>query len=159
MELVIGLFSAAAAPAAATAGGIAAAGATAGTIGAAAGGMSTALSILQGVATAGSALFSLASGASQGQQEDLAARTEALRIRREELIKIGQLRVAFAGSGIDISAGQPATLEGGIRDQSEFEQGLALSSGEMRANSARLKGVGQAFGTATSGLIDIARRG
>jgi hypothetical protein len=151
MMLVTALFTATAAagPAAAAAG----------TVATAAAGASTALSVLQGVATAGSALFSLASGFSQAKQEDLAAQTEALRIKREELIKIGQLRVAFASSGVDISAGQPATLEEGIRDQSQFEQGLALSTGEMRASSARLKGIGQAFGTVGGGLIDIARRG
>ena len=149
MELVAALFTAAttaAAPAAATAATAAAS-------------ASSALSILQGVATAGSALFSLAAGDSQAKQEDLAARTEAVRIKREELIKIGQLRVAFAGSGIDISSGQPAALEESIRTQSAFEQELALSSGQMRSASARMKGVGQAFGTATGGLIDIARRG
>ena len=147
MELVATLFTAtaAAAPAAATA--------------ATAAGASSALSILQGVATAGSALFSIASGNSQARQEDLAAKAEALRIKREELIKIGQLRVAFAGSGIDISSGQPAVLEEGIRRQAEFETGLAETSGEMRANAARMKGYGQAFGTGASGLIDIARRG
>lgn len=145
MELVAALFSAttaAAAPAAA-----------------AAAGASSALSILQGVATAGSALFSLASGMSQSRQEDLAAKAEALRIKREELIKIGQLRVAFAGSGIDISGGQALALEEGIRSQAAFETGLAETSGEMRASSARLRGYGQAFGTAAGGLIDIARRG
>lgn len=148
MELVAVLFTATAAAAPAAAG-----------VATAAAGASSALSILQGVATAGSAIFSLASGFSQANQEDLAATAEAQRIKREELIKIGQLRVAFAGSGVDISAGQPATLEGSILDQSEFETGLARSSGDMRAASARLKGVGQAFGTATNGLIDIARRG
>jgi hypothetical protein len=149
MELVAALFTAttaAAAPAAATAATAAA-------------GASSALSILQGVATAGSALFSLASGQSQARQEDLAARAEALRIKREELIKIGQLRVAFAGSGIDISSGQPAALEEGIRSQAAFETGLAETSGEMRASAARMKGFGQAFGQGASGLIDIARRG
>jgi hypothetical protein len=146
MELVATLFTAttaAAAPAAATA----------------AVGASSALSVLQGVATAGSALFSLASGLSQGRQEDLAARAEAVRIKREELTKIGQLRVAFAGSGIDIASGQAATLEEGIRDEADFETGLALTSGRMRANAARMKGYAQAFGTAAGGLIDIARRG
>lgn len=142
MELVAVLFSAAAAGAAT-----------------AAAGASSALSILQGVATAGSALFSLASGSAQAKQEDLAARAEALRIKREELIKVGQLRVAFAGSGVDISSGQPAALEQSRHDQAEFERGLALTSGEMRATSARMRGFGQAFGQAAGGLIDIARRG
>ncbi len=146
MELVAALFTAAtaAAPAAAATAAV---------------GASSALSVLQGVATAGSALFSLASGQAQGRQEDLAAKAEALRIKREELIKIGQLRVAFAGSGVDISSGQPAALEQSIQSQAAFETGLVETSGEMRANAARMKGISQAFGTGASGLIDIARRG
>jgi hypothetical protein len=145
MELVAALFTAttAAAPAAVTA----------------AAGASSAMSILQGVTTAGSALFSLASGSSQARQEDLAAKAEALRIKREELIKIGQLRVAFAGSGVDIGSGQTAALEEGIRSQASFETRLVETSGEMRANAARMKGISTAFGQGAGGLLDIARRG
>lgn len=145
MELVASLFAASSAAAAPAAAATAAVGA------------SSALSVLQGVATAGSALFSLASGFAQGKQEDLAAKAEANRIKREELIKIGQLRVAFAGSGVDISGG--AALEGDIRSQAAFETEMAESSGQMRAASARLRGAGHAFKAATGGLIDIARRG
>lgn len=149
MELVVGLFTAGATAAPAAAGAAAAGIGTA----------SSALSILQGVATAGSALFSLASGYSQSVQEDLAAKAEANRIKREELIKIGQLRVAFAGSGVDISAGQPLALENDVRSQADFEIGMARSTGRMRSANALLRGAGQAFGTASNTLIDIARRG
>jgi hypothetical protein len=145
MELVAGLF-AVAGPAAGAAGAATAVA-----------GASTALSVLQGVATVGSAVFSLASGFSQATQEDLAAKAEANRIKREELLKIGQLRVAFAGSGVDISGGQ--ALEDDIRSQADFEIGMARSTGKMRSANAMLRGVGQAFGTATGGLIDIAKRG
>jgi hypothetical protein len=149
MELVIGLF-ASAATAAPAAVGTAVAGATA---------ASTALSVLQGGLTAASALFSLASGFSEGQAEDQAGQLEAQRIKREELQNIGKLRVAFAGSGIDISSGQPATLEDSIREESAFERELAIGTGSMRAANARLRGFGQAAGTASNALIDIARRG
>ena len=159
MELVASLFAATAA--AAPAAGAAAAGAAgaAGSLASVAAGASGALSILQGAATAGSALFSLASGFSQSQAEDLAAKAEANRIKREELIKIGQLRVAFAGSGVDIDSGQPLSLEQDLQSQADFEIRTARNTGKMRSQSALLKGAGQAFGTATTGLIDIARRG
>ncbi len=155
MELVVGLFTAATAAAPAAAGTAAAAG----TLATATAGASTALSVLQGVTTAASAIFALGSGFAQSQQEDLAARAEALKIQREELIKIGQLRVAFAGSGIDLSAGQPLALEQSIQQQSDFEQGIARSTGDLRSANARLRGFGQAAGTASQGLISIARRG
>lgn len=154
MELVASLFAATAA--AAPAAGAAAA---AGSLTSVAAGASGALSILQGVATAGSSLFSLASGFSQSQAEDLAAKAEANRIKREELIKIGSLRVAFAGSGVDVSSGQPLSLEEDLQSQADFEIGTARNTGKMRSTAALLKGAGQAFGTASNGLIDIARRG
>jgi hypothetical protein len=154
MELVASLFAAtaAAAPAAGAAG-------AAGSLATVAAGTSGALSILQGAATAGSALFSLAGGISGSQAEDLAAKAEANRIKREELIKIGQLRVAFAGSGVDIGSGQPLSLEEDIRSQADFEIGTARATGKTRSTNALLKGAGQAFGTVSNGLIDIARRG
>lgn len=158
MELVVGLLAASASAAPVAAG--AAAGATAvGTAAAGAATASTVLSVLQGAASVGSAIFSLASGLSEAQAQDQAAQIEAQRIKREELQRIGKLRVAFAGSGIDISSGQPATLEEGIREESEFERQLALGTGRMRASSARMRGYGQAFGTGSNALIDIARRG
>jgi hypothetical protein len=69
--------------------------------------------------------------------------------------------VATAGSALlSIASGNSqARQEEGIRRQAEFETGLAETSGEMRANAARMKGYGQAFGTGAGGLIDIARRG
>ena len=162
MELVASLFAAtataaaAAAPAAATA--VSAAGATAGAVSAAAG-ASSVLSILQGVATAGSAVLGLASGISQSMQEDLAAKAEANRIKREELIKIGQLRVAFAGSGVDVTTGQALSLESDIQKQAKFEIGLAKATGQMRSTAALIKGAGNALYLGGGGLIDIARRG
>ena len=147
VELVASLFAATTAAAAPAAAATAAVGA------------SSALSILQGVATAGSALFSLASGESQAKQEDLSSKAEALRIKREELMKIGSLRVAFAGSGVDLSGGQPLSLESDIRTQSDYQRGLAQTSGDIRAESARMKGYGEAFGTAGKGLISLVRRG
>jgi len=154
MELVAGLFAAGGA-----AGTGAAAAGTAAAAGSAIGFGSTALSVLQGVATAGSALMSISAGASQARAEDRASQLEALRIQREELQKVGKMRVAFAGSGVDISSGQAASLEQSVRDQSDFEQGLVRTRGRIRAQSARLSGFGKAFGTASGGLIDIARRG
>jgi hypothetical protein len=158
MELVASLFTAAAASAPAAGAAAGAAGA-AGSLASVAAGTSGALSILQGAASAGSALFSLASGFSGAKAEDLAAKAEANRIKREELIKIGQLRVAFAGSGIDIGGGQALSLEEDLQSQADYEIGTARATGKMRSTNALLKASGQAFGTVTNSLIDIARRG
>jgi hypothetical protein len=132
---------------------------------------STALSILQGAASAASVLATVAGGAQMGAEAkmqasaaELQAREQALRIRREELEKIGAARVAFAASGVSLaSAGQ---VENALERDSLFEQNLVRSSGSVQASQIRLRGrgslltaYGNAAGTVASTGIDLVRRG
>ena len=68
-----------------------------------------------------------------------AAETEAAersyRIRREMVQKVGAARVAFAGSGLDISSGD--AIEAGYRSEADFETSLAKSAGKIGAASGR----------------------
>lgn len=162
-------------------------GAAAASAAAAAGAGSTAFSILQGVATAGSILATLAGGAASnaeaGEQaqlaeinaegDRLASEERALRIRRDLLQRVGAARVAFAGSGVSIAAGQPAAVEQDLRRQASFELGLEKSnaalrraSGELKARSIRRGGqvdlTGSYLKAGITGLnygLDIAKRG
>ena len=84
---------------------------------------------------------------------------KVLGIKREELIKIGQLRVAFAGSGVDVNSGQVLSLESDVQNQAKFEIGMAKATGQMRSTAALIKGAGNALYLGGGGLIDIARRG
>lgn len=191
MELALGFFSmlggglssaatavgltaaeAAAAGASATAAGASAASAAswaAGTSVAAAG--STTLSLLQGALTAGSVLTSLAGGVIANNEADMQAsatalqsREQALRIREEELQKIGAARVGFAASGVTLGSG--AAIENQIEGDSAFERGLARRTGDIAARQIRLRGrgslvqaAGDALGSVASTAIDLRRRG
>ena len=112
------------------------------------------LSALSTVATVGSMVSTLVGGfASYRQSQDsarvaelnaegaeLEAREKALRIRRELVQKVGQARVAFAGSGADISSGQ--AIEDGYRHEADFETSLARSGGQIGAASSRAQAAG-----------------
>lgn len=142
-EMVMTLFTAVAgaAPAASTA--------AAATAGATAGG----LSVLHGVTTAGSMLASLTGGVMafgegqaqsslarmQAEQEMLASKDQALRIKSEFLQKSAAARVAFAGSGVDAASGTPAAVEAGMRGEADYEIGTANLNGQLRAASARMR--------------------
>lgn len=178
MEIAFSVFSAlstaaaTAAPAAGTA--AAAAGTTAAAAGSAAsfaGMASTAFNVLQGVFTAGSVLSSLSGGVIadkeaglQASAAELQAREEALRIRTDEVQKIGAARVAFAGSGVSLSSGD--AIESDLASQSQFESGLALNSGAIKAGQIRLSGsgkktaaTGDALGSIASYALSLAKRG
>lgn len=181
-ELAISAFAAMATAGTAVAGTAAAGAATA--TGLAAAGAGT-LGTLQTVATIGSMVSTLAGGfmayrESQGQAkfaslnaeaDRLAAEERSLRIRRQYVEKVGQNRVAFAASGLDISSG--AAIEGALSSSAQFETDLARTSGQMaaaageaQAASYRNQGVsklvaaaGKAGGSWLDLRIDQARRG
>jgi len=105
------------------------------------------------------------------ERSNIDAAERTLRIRRETVEKIGATRVAFAGSGLDISSA--GAIEGGLEDQSDFEQDLARSAGRYgaargRANAANIEsqGVagmisagGRSFSQLADGYLSSARRG
>jgi hypothetical protein len=185
-EVAIGLFSALGAGATAAAGAV---GSAASAIGAGLGGLtaagSSALGILQGVATAASVASTLVGGIGsyeegqqqaqiaklQGNSEYIASEQKALQIRRDLVQKVGAARVAFAGSGLDISSA--GAVESDLRNQADYATAIektnaeqakamaALRASQYRSNGlidlagAGLKGVGQAGGYG----LDIAKRG
>jgi hypothetical protein len=188
-ELAISAFAAmgtATAGAAATAGTTAAAtAATAGTAAATAGTLASTLGTLQTVMTVGGAVASLV-GAFAGNQDvqtqaqfvrldaegdRLSAEEKATRIRREYVQRVGATRVAFAGSGVDISGadaieeslGQQANDEiGFVRSSARYNSaGAAIrasnieSQGRSKLVSAAFKSGGQLLDTG----ISIANRG
>lgn len=146
---------------------------------------STALTVLQGVATAGSVLSTLAGGFSasaegktnaqlaqmQGEQDYIDAERRALAIRRETLKKVGDARVAFAASGLDVSSSD--AVVGDLQSQGNYETGVERKSAEMRKLQAGLRArqyrasgdanligsVARSIGTAANYGIDIASRG
>ena len=104
-------------------------------------------------------------------QARLASEEKALRIRREAVQKVGAARVAFAGSGLDISSS--AAMEDAYRNEAGFEQYLARTSGTIdaagktltanayrsRATASLVEGDAMAKSKIADGLISIARRG
>lgn len=142
------------------------------------GGLSTALSIGSAITTilggvagyqnsqAQSKIASLNADAAQLEAEE-----KALRIRREYVQKVGAARVAFAGSGLDISSA--AAIEAGYGNEADFETSLALNggrirqaSGEIQADTYRRRGIAglaeaatKAGGVLLDNKISIARRG
>lgn len=151
------------------------------------GGLSTIGTILQGVATAGSMLMQIQAGKAdqaqantqsqiallQGDQAQTASEERALHIREDALMKMGQARVAFAGSGLDISSGQLNAIEGNIAHQEGFQLAIEKNNAAMSKAEAELK-AGQlsirgenaawssnvdAFGTGIQGLLSIVKRG
>jgi hypothetical protein len=189
-ELALSAF-AAAGTASATAATSAAAWAAGTTITTAAGatssliGSSAALGTLGTIASVGSMVATLVGGyASYRQASDsarvaelnadgarLEADEKALRIRRELVQKVGSARVAFAGSGADISSGQ--AIEDGYRHEAEFETSLARTGGEIAAASGRAQAAqsrargsfalaeaaGRAGGAYAQNRISLERRG
>lgn len=163
--------------------------------------LSTAGTVLQGLMTAGSVLGGYmeaqqtkAAGQAAAFDANLNARAEelntaqeatnsearALEIRRETLRKMASARVAFAGSGLDVSSGQLLAIESSLESDAEF--GLALEGsnnrinqarGDIRAGQYRLQGINaqrgasaqaraQRLGALTSGargLLSIVKRG
>lgn len=101
----------------------------------------------------------------------LDAERKSLDIAREMTQKIGAARVAFAGSGLDVSSG--ADIEASLRSQSAFEQKLAQNAGEFAAAksnaaadiyaqkgySSLLLAATKALGTGLDARISEARRG
>ncbi len=196
-ELAMAAFTALA-PAATTAGTAAA---TAGTAATALGGLSTAASILQGVATIGSVLagFSSASQAKlsgeaamqeasfnagmarvEASSEAAASANRANDLRRAALQKMGAARVAFAGSGLDISSGQLDAMEGDIANQTAYglqiekdNTRLSQAASEARAGQYLTRGMASrtaadarssadmfgALGSGAKGLLSIIKRG
>lgn len=181
-EIAIGLFTALGTGASAVGSAVASAGAgLSGLVGAG----SSSLGILQGVATAASVASTLVGGIgsfAQGQQqaeiaklqgnsEYLASEEKALQIRRDLVQKVGAARVAFAGSGLDISSA--SAVESDLRNQADFATSIEKTNAEtnkmmatLRAKQYRTNGaldlVGaslKAAGTATGYGFDIAKRG
>lgn len=166
----IGTAAATAAPAAATAAATAATSLipTIGGISAGAAGLATAgssaLTVLQGLATAGSLLSTVVGGVGafaqaqsdaqmaklQGTQDYITSQETAMRIRREMVQKTGDARVAFAGSGLDISSADAVT--GSIADQANFETEIERTNAQRKLAEARMK----ARQYRTNALFDLA---
>lgn len=149
------------------------------------GAASGALSVLQGVATAASMASTLVGGLSaagsaatnaslaklQGEADYVASEQAALRIRRDAVQKIGAARVAFAGSGLDISSADGVV--GDINAQANFETSVEMNNAKLRTATAAAKAraykmqggmdlLGAAAKAAGQGAqfgIDIANRG
>lgn len=143
------------------------------------------LSALQTIATVGSmaaTIFGGVGASAQAKQQAaleeinagqdlLEARERALRVKRDLVEKVGATRVAFAGSGLDISSGGP--IERGLESDANFEIGLAETSGEIKAAGSLARAAGyrtraatslvtsaaKALGQAGRAGVDIARRG
>lgn len=196
-ELAASAFAAMSAATAATAGTAAAAAVPAaswlaGTTVATAGGLtaslapvSSTLAALQGAATIASMVSTVVGGALAYRQSSDQARfasldaegaridgeEKALRIRRETVQKVAAARVAYAGSGLDISGA--GAIEDSLAAQSEFEQGLttdaaeyarargAAAAGQIRARGASglIGAAGKLVGTGLDHRISIARQG
>ncbi len=158
----------------AAAGGYGAAAAGSGILG----GLSTALSVGSAISTILGGVAGYQNAQSQSKLASLnadaamlEAEEKALRIRREYVQKVGAARVAFAGSGLDISSA--TAIESGYGREADFETGLALNggrirqaSGEIQADTYQRRGMAslveaaaKAGGTLMDNKISIARRG
>lgn len=152
--------------------GLGATGATAGTAAAAAGaGLfgSTAMSVLSGAATVGSVLMGFSSAAAEesggraalaeaqtqaavarleGEQSVTESAARAVELQKDHLRKAAAARVAFAGSGLDISSGQLGAIEGSLERERDYglsieagNQATARSRAELTAGRYELAGV------------------
>lgn len=147
--------------------------------------MSTVATVLQVAGAGVSAYSTLQSGQAQArtaqinaelaaleaQREDLAGTQKEIEIKRETLKRIGQSRVAFGASGLDISSA--SSVEDAINDESSFAITIAKSNAERRAAAARAKSGllmsqasnaisasrTQAFSDSAASLVKIMRRG
>jgi hypothetical protein len=128
---------------------------------------STAMSVLSGVATVGSVLMGAQSARAELQagqaamgeattqaqiaqiEGDRAATESAARaveLQKEHLRKVGAARVAFAGSGLDISSGQLGSIERSLGH--ELDYGLSIEAGNQR--------IARAKADVTSGQYELA---
>lgn len=116
---------------------------------------SMAASILGGVATYNQSMGQAAIADLNAEGARIEAQEKSLRIRRELAQKTGQARVAFAGSGLDISSA--SAIESGYRSEADFEIGLARTGGEIGAAGQRMQAA--AYRTrGFSGLVDAAAK-
>lgn len=148
-------------------------------------GIGTGLTILQGVLTAGSAIASIMAGQAasdqakfsaqmaltRGESERLASEQKIVEIRKETVRKIGAARVAFAGSGLDISSG--GAIEEALGNEAEFLTSIEQTNARLRMAEAKMQAAGfQARAGAElagsylkaglgigKGLLDINKRG
>lgn len=184
-ELMATIMAAGTAATATTAGSLATAATAAGSTAAVGAGLSSTLGTLGTVATVASMSAALLGGVmgyrqaqDQAKVADLNAESarlsseeQALRIRKEMVQKVGAARVAFAGSGLDISSSDNITA--GYGREAGFEIGLARAGGDiqaagqsMQAAQYRTRGyaaLADAAAKATGAFVDnkisIARRG
>lgn len=101
-------------------------------------------------------VFGYQSKMAQADAETLSAQAEAIRIKRDLVQKIGSARVAFAGSGLDISSG--GAIEQSLVTQGDYETGLAKQAGALRAGAIRTQGIASlisAAGTAARDYGDL----
>lgn len=131
------------------------------------GGASGPLSALQGTASAAQAVTQLFGGAAgymshkanasglrlNADQEFIAAERQALEINRERLKKVGDSRVAFAGSG-QLTSGA-GDIEASLANQAEFETGLLRTNARLGAAGKR----GQAISQDTAGYASLLQGG
>lgn len=138
------------------------------------------LALLEGRATAASVLSEYASGTSsiidgvsgaaeailKGDAEALEARGRAAAIRDELVRTVARQRVAFAGSGVDMSSGTPVTIQRettrtGLRNAAVEEGNVSLKKikGQLAASTSLTQGLSKA-GTAffRAGMTDIGHR-
>jgi len=148
---------------------------------------SAALGTLQGGLTAAQMIASIGAGiAGNSEQritarmleldatsEGLASQAKAQEIRQRALRQIAEQRVAFAGSGVDISTGTPQALAEATESERDSLLGLEHENAAIRAARARLQaaaarsrgtaslatGVVNAAGAGVRYGIDIAKRG
>lgn len=171
-ELAASAFAALTTTGTAAAAGSGAAAATAAT---AAGTVATAgsglLSGLQGAATIASMVASIYGGAAayrsgkdQAMFANLDAETariegeaKALEIRREMVKRVGDTRVAFAASGLDISSG--ADVEGALTDEADFQIANAQGTASMTRSGQLAKAAAERSKGEASLVTSLAKAG
>lgn len=92
----------------------------------------------------------------EAEGERLRGEEQALRIKRELVQRIGDTRVAYAGSGLDVSSGYG--VEGALGEQADFETSLARSGADMR-RAGKLAQAAMARSQGTAGLLSGVVRG
>lgn len=153
---------------------------------------SSAMSVLQGVTTAGSVLMGFMGGRQERRAGEAAAldaqlnadvarldgerqvnesAERALRIQQDHVRKVAAARVAFAGSGLDISSGQLGSIEGSLGNEARLgldvevgNQRQARANADLRAGQyeaqarhAREGGRSRQMLRIASGLLDAGR--
>lgn len=176
---------AAAATAASAGAGAAAAGASGGIFSGLLSAGSGALGILQGTANIASMASTMVGGLGsliegrqqaematlQGNQEFLASKEKTLAIQRDLAQKVGAARVAFAGSGLELSSGR--AVEGDLTNQAAYQTEIEQSNAAIRQQMARMRArqyrsngaldfggaLLKAAAIGADGGLDIAKRG